>query len=166
MHLPTGLMAEFSAEPLQCCRRRDDDPALPASLHDQLSQIGEPVVLDRLRHKGRCQFSGGSPSERTKLETLLALDGMALAIPLAREIIVDRFRKHADLFSTECKQGRGWSFTGSQGAARMAQVAEHDRIAEPIGITVNALARKLLIALWRMVTTGEVPHGVVLRQPA
>ncbi len=26
-----------------------------------------------------------------------------------------------------------------------------------------ALARKLLIALWRMVTTGEVPHGVVLR---
>ncbi len=28
---------------------------------------------------------------------------------------------------------------------------------------VVALARKLLIALWRMVTTGEVPHGVVLR---
>ena len=26
-----------------------------------------------------------------------------------------------------------------------------------------ALARKLLIALWRMVTTGEVPAGVVLR---
>jgi transposase len=26
-----------------------------------------------------------------------------------------------------------------------------------------ALARKLLIALWRLVTTGEVPHGVVLR---
>ena len=28
---------------------------------------------------------------------------------------------------------------------------------------VVALARKLLIALWRMVTTGEVPYGVVLR---
>ena len=28
---------------------------------------------------------------------------------------------------------------------------------------VVALARKLLIALWRMATTGEVPHGVVLR---
>jgi transposase len=27
---------------------------------------------------------------------------------------------------------------------------------------IVALARKLLIALWRMVTTGEVPHGVVL----
>jgi transposase len=29
---------------------------------------------------------------------------------------------------------------------------------------IVALARKLLIALWRMVTTGEVPRGVVLRQ--
>jgi len=29
---------------------------------------------------------------------------------------------------------------------------------------IVALARKLLIALWRMVTSGEVPHGVVLRQ--
>ena len=28
---------------------------------------------------------------------------------------------------------------------------------------IVALARKLLIALWRMVTTGEVPAGVVLR---
>jgi transposase len=26
-----------------------------------------------------------------------------------------------------------------------------------------ALARKLLIALWRFVTTAEVPQGVVLR---
>jgi len=31
---------------------------------------------------------------------------------------------------------------------------------------IVALARKLLIALWRMVATGEVPHGVVLRQAA
>jgi len=31
-------------------------------------------------------------------------------------------------------------------------------------VLIVALARKLLIALWRMVTTGEVPHGVVLRQ--
>ena len=31
---------------------------------------------------------------------------------------------------------------------------------------IVALARKLLIALWRMVTIGEVPPGVVLRPPA
>jgi len=30
---------------------------------------------------------------------------------------------------------------------------------------IVALARKLLIALWRLVTTGEVPEGVVLRRP-
>jgi len=28
---------------------------------------------------------------------------------------------------------------------------------------ILALARKLLIALWRLVTTGEIPQGVVLR---
>jgi transposase len=31
---------------------------------------------------------------------------------------------------------------------------------------IVALARQLLIALWCMVTTGEVPHGVVLREAA
>ena len=31
---------------------------------------------------------------------------------------------------------------------------------------IVALARKLIIALWRMVNTGEVPYRVVLRQPA
>jgi len=28
---------------------------------------------------------------------------------------------------------------------------------------IVALARKLLIALWQLITTGEVPRGVVLR---
>ena len=28
---------------------------------------------------------------------------------------------------------------------------------------IVALARKLLIALWRMVTIGEVPEGVAMR---
>ena len=31
---------------------------------------------------------------------------------------------------------------------------------------IVALARKLLIALWRLVTTGEVQEGVVLRPAA
>jgi transposase len=31
---------------------------------------------------------------------------------------------------------------------------------------IVALARKLLIALWRMVTTGEAPEGVALRPAA
>jgi transposase len=28
---------------------------------------------------------------------------------------------------------------------------------------IVALARKLLVALWKLVTTGEVPQGVLLR---
>jgi transposase len=31
---------------------------------------------------------------------------------------------------------------------------------------IVALARKLLVALWQLVTTGEIPHGVVLRPAA
>ena len=31
---------------------------------------------------------------------------------------------------------------------------------------IVALARKLLVALWQLVTTGEVPAGVVLRAAA
>ena len=31
---------------------------------------------------------------------------------------------------------------------------------------IVVLARKLLIALWQLVTTGEVPQGVVLRAAA
>ncbi|MGX5851688.1 IS110 family transposase, partial [Mesorhizobium sp. PL10] len=32
--------------------------------------------------------------------------------------------------------------------------------------TIVALARKLLIALWRLSTIGEIPDGIMLRQPA
>ena len=31
---------------------------------------------------------------------------------------------------------------------------------------IVALARKLLVALWRLVTTGEIPEGAVLRRAA
>ena len=44
------------------------------------------------------------------------------------------------------------------------------RTAEARGATrktmIVALARKLLIGLWRMAITGEVPEGVVLRSAA
>jgi len=30
-------------------------------------------------------------------------------------------------------------------------------------VLIVALARKLVIALWWMVTTGGIPHGVILR---
>jgi len=59
-----------------------------------------------------------------------------------------------------------WRFLLFQKESALAQWYRA-RTADARGSTrktlIVALARKLLIALWRMVTTGEAPHGVVLR---
>ena len=59
-----------------------------------------------------------------------------------------------------------WRFLLHQKESALAQWYRA-RTAEARGSTrktlIVALARKLLIALWRMVTTGEAPHGIVLR---
>ena len=59
-----------------------------------------------------------------------------------------------------------WRFLMFQKDSALAQWYRA-RTADARGATrktmIVALARKLLIALWRLVTTGEVPHGVVLR---
>jgi transposase len=58
-----------------------------------------------------------------------------------------------------------WRFLMFQKDSALAQWYQA-RAAEARGATrktlIVALARKLLIALWRLVTTGEVPEGVVL----
>jgi transposase len=57
-----------------------------------------------------------------------------------------------------------WRFLRFQKESALVQWY-HARTAQGARKTtmIVALARKLLIALWRMVTMGEVPHGVVLR---
>ena len=58
----------------------------------------------------------------------------------------------------------GWRFLRHQEGSALAKWYQ-------AGVTAGkkrksmivTLARKLLIALWRFVTTGDVPHGVVLR---
>jgi transposase len=59
-----------------------------------------------------------------------------------------------------------WRFLMFQENSALAQWYQA-RTASARGATrkalIIALARKLLVALWRLVTTGEVPHGVVLR---
>jgi transposase len=59
-----------------------------------------------------------------------------------------------------------WRFLGFQKDSALAQWYRA-RTADARGATrktmIVALARKLLVALWRLVTTGEVPEGVVLR---
>ena len=62
-----------------------------------------------------------------------------------------------------------WRFLMFQKNSALAQWYR-TRTADLRGTTrktmIVALARKLLIALWRLVTTGEVPQGVVLRAAA
>ncbi len=59
-----------------------------------------------------------------------------------------------------------WRFLMFQKDSALAQWYRA-RTADQRGATrktmIVALARKLLVALWKLVTTGEVPHGVVLR---
>ena len=59
-----------------------------------------------------------------------------------------------------------WRFLMFQKDSALAQWYRA-RTADARGATrkalIIALARKLLIVLWRLVTTGELPHGVVLR---
>ena len=62
-----------------------------------------------------------------------------------------------------------WRFLMFQKESALAQWYRR-QTADERGTTrktmIVALARKLLVALWRLVTTGEVPEGVVLRQSA
>ena len=59
-----------------------------------------------------------------------------------------------------------WRFLFFQKESALARWYR-ERTADALGSTrkilIVALARKLLIALWRMVTSGEAPEGVILR---
>jgi transposase len=63
----------------------------------------------------------------------------------------------------------GWRFLNFQKDSALAQwfrIRAADGRSGTRKTMIVALARKLLIALWRMVTTGEVPDGVILRAAA
>ena len=62
-----------------------------------------------------------------------------------------------------------WRFLRFQNNSALAQwfaARTADRRGGTRKTMIVALARKLLIALWRLVTTGKLPQGVVLRPAA
>ena len=62
-----------------------------------------------------------------------------------------------------------WRFLMFQKNSALAQwyrMQTTDRRGTPRKTMIVALARKLLVALWQLVTSGEVPEGVVLRPAA
>ena len=90
-----------------------------------------------LRQLGRGLFAEG-----TKPEPLLTFEGVTPAIPLCGQILVDKLRKHPDLFGDETDQRRGRPLAGAQGAAGIVEIAEHEPIAETIGIAPAAQNRR------------------------
>jgi len=57
-------------------------------------------------------------------------------------------------------------FQKDSALAQWYQARTQDRRSGTRKTMIVALARKLLVALWRMVTTGEIPQGVALRPAA
>src|SRR6516162_74360 len=58
LNLATRLIAGLDAEPLERAGRWDDDPAPPALLHHQPSEMRKSVVLDRVRQQPIGQIGG------------------------------------------------------------------------------------------------------------
>ena len=94
-----------------------NDPASPALLLDEGSQMNQALVLNGSRQQPCRQFSGGTPSKWTKLQSVPKLSGMGLAVPFRSEIFADRFRENPDLFGNECEERFWRSFAGTERAA-------------------------------------------------
>jgi hypothetical protein len=75
-------VADLHAEPFERPRRWDDEQSPPALLHHQSGQVGQPVVLDRVRQQPNCQVAGHARAEGTELEPVLQLGGMTPPILL------------------------------------------------------------------------------------
>jgi len=101
MRLPARPVAKLGAKPLECRGRRSDNPTLSAGLHHQCGQVGEAVVLDRLRQQSVDQLSGRTNAKRPEPKLLLAFNRLTLAAPLGREVVVDRVRQNLDLLRDE-----------------------------------------------------------------
>jgi hypothetical protein len=132
LYLPPRSKAEINTEAFQAPRRRNDDPALAAFLHDQLAEMEEAVVLKGLRSQSISELGSRSLAEGTQAEPLLTLNGVPLPVPLRGEIRLDRRGKNVDLLCHKGNQlGRG-PLTASQRATRIAQIAQHEGATEAV----------------------------------
>jgi len=135
------MVSEVGAEPLKRGRRRGDNAAFAAIPHHQFGQMGEPIVLDRLRQKYAGQFSGRTFAERAEAKLFLAFDSVALAVSFLGNVCVNRFRKNIDLLSNKCQQRRRWPLANAHSAAGILQVAAHEGVTEAVVIAAAALDR-------------------------
>src|SRR3954466_5143833 len=138
---------------------------------DQIKEVEAP------RAQGLEQAPQDKPHVMVHLLARVIGIGLETADMLVHEVLARTLRdrravaRYAGLTAGNARVRRGmiqlaWRFLLHQKESALAQWYR-TRTAEARGSTrktlIVALARKLLIALWRMVTTGEAPHGVVLR---
>src|SRR5271166_3822985 len=142
MYIPPGLMTHLNAEALECGRPGEDDPTAPTLLQYQPGQMNKPFVLDGARQQPRRQCRGGAWPKRTQPQPILQLGGMAPAVPLGSQILVDGFWKNVELFSDECDERFRWSLAGLQRATGIAQVAQHERMTEAVVIATTTPDRR------------------------
>src|SRR5271165_548159 len=142
MYIPPGLMTHLNAEALECGRPGEDDPTAPTLPQYQPSQMNKPFVLDGARQQPRRQCRGGAWPKRTQPQPILQLSGMAPAVPLDSQILVDGFWKNVELFSDECDERFRWSLAGLQRATGIAQVAQHERMTEAVVIATTTPDRR------------------------
>ena len=138
LDLPSRPKAELDAEAFEAPRRRDDDAPLAAFLHDQLGEMEESVVLKGLRMKGLGEFRRGVLPEGAQPKPVLQFGSMPAAILLGGKVVIDDFRPHIDLFSNKQDQNRWRPLVGPQRPPRMAEVAQHQRVAEATVIAAAA----------------------------
>jgi len=130
LDLPPRSKAKINTEAFKAARRRNDDPPLAAFLHDQFGQMKEAIVLQGLRMKVVGEFRRGALPEGTEPKPVLQFGSMSAAILLRGEVVTDRLRPHIDLFGDKRDQGRRRPLIGPQRPPWMAQVAQHQRVAE------------------------------------
>jgi hypothetical protein len=90
-YLTSGLVAQFDAEAFERPGRRDDNPALPAFFHDQLGQMSQPVILNRVRQQPAGQFVGRALAKGAEPEPVLQFGSMTSAVLLRGETVVNGF---------------------------------------------------------------------------
>ncbi len=138
LDLATRPIARVNAEPLECAGRRNNDPAPPAFLHHKPGEMGEPVVLDRMRQQPAGQIGGRPRPEGTKPETVLQFGRMAPAILLRSQIADSGVGKNVDLRGDKTDESGRRPFVGAKGTAGVPQVAEHEGVTEAAVIAATA----------------------------
>jgi hypothetical protein len=166
--LTARLISDVDAQTLQRPGRRKNDSALPAGLHNQLRQMNQPIIFDRVRKKPTRQLGGRHPSVGAEPKSLLKLRRMAPPILVEAQILVQGSGRDTNLLSHERHQG-GWrALADSNWSAEVAQVTEHQSKSEPVVVAAAApdgsqiglrqciMTNKLALFGGRVIQRGEL----------